>query len=97
MHQSIELLTDGINSFSEKCIIGMSANYSRIEELTNKSLMLVTALSPVIGYDKSAEIAKLAHKNGTTLREEALKTGIITSDEFDKIMDPKLMVASKNF
>ena len=97
MHQSIELLTDGMNSFSEKCIIGMSANYSRIEELTNKSLMLVTALSPVIGYDKSAEIAKLAHKNGTTLREEALKTGIITSDEFDKIMDPKLMIASKNF
>ncbi len=95
MHQSIELLTDGMNSFAEKCVIGMSANFSRIEELTNKSLMLVTALSPIIGYDKSAEIAKLAHKNGTTLKEEVMKMGIISNDEFDKIMDPKLMVASK--
>jgi len=95
MHQSIELLTDGMNSFSEKCAMGMTANYSRIEELTNKSLMLVTALSPIIGYDKSAEIAKLAHKNGTTLKEEVLKMGIISNEEFDKIMNPKLMVASK--
>ncbi len=97
MHQSIELLSDGMKSFSEKCIVGMTPNYGRIEELTNKSLMLVTALSPVIGYDKSAEIAKLAHKNGTTLKEEVLKIGIITSEEFDKIMDPKLMVTSQNF
>jgi len=97
MHQSIELLSDGMNSFSEKCIVGMTPNYARIEELTNKSLMLVTALSPVIGYDKSAEIAKLAHKNGTTLKEEVLKMGIIKSEEFDKIMDPKLMVTSQDF
>ena len=97
MHQSIELLSDGMNSFSEKCIVGMTPNYGRIEELTNKSLMLVTALSPVIGYDKSAEIAKLAHKNGTTLKEEVLKMGIIKSEEFDKIMDPKLMVTSQDF
>ncbi len=97
MHQSIELLSDGMNSFSSKCVIGMKPNYGRIEELTNKSLMLVTALSPVIGYDKSAEIAKLAHKNGTTLKEEVLKIGIITGEEFDKIMDPKLMVASQDF
>ena len=97
MHQSIELLSDGMNSFSEKCIVGMTPNYGRIEELTNKSLMLVTALSPVIGYDKSAEIAKLAHKNGTTLKEEVLKMGIINSEEFDKIMDPKLMVTSQDF
>ena len=97
MHQSIELLSDGMNSFSEKCVFGMNANYSRIEELTNKSLMLVTALSPVIGYDKSAEIAKLAHKNGTTLKEEVLKMGILTSEEFDNIMDPRLMVMSKEF
>ena len=94
MHQSIELLTDGMNSFSEKCVMGMNANYSRIEELTNKSLMLVTALSPIIGYDKSAEIAKLAHKNGTTLKEEVMKMNIISIEEFDKIMDPKLMVGS---
>ena len=97
MHQSIELLSDGMNSFSEKCIMNMTPNYGRIEELTNKSLMLVTALSPVIGYDKSAEIAKLAHKNGTTLKEEVLKMGIIKSEEFDKIMDPKLMVTSQDF
>ncbi len=97
MHQSIELLSDGMNSFSEKCIVGMTPNYGRIEELTNKSLMLVTALSPVIGYDKSAEIAKLAHKNGTTLKEEVLKMGIIKSEEFDKLMDPKLMVTSQDF
>ena len=97
MHQSIELLSDGMNSFSEKCIVGMTPNYARIEELTNKSLMLVTALSPVIGYDKSAEIAKLAHKNGTTLKEEVLKMGIIKSEEFDKLMDPKLMVTSQDF
>ena len=96
MHQSIELLSDGMNSFSEKCIVGMTPNYARIEELTNKSLMLVTALSPVIGYDKSAEIAKLAHKNGTTLKEEVLKMGIIKSEEFDKLMDPKLMVTSQD-
>ena len=95
MHQSIELLTDSVNSFSKKCVVGMSANYSRIEELTNKSLMLVTALSPIIGYDKSAEIAKLAHKNGTTLKEEVMKMNIISNEEFDKIVDPKLMVGSQ--
>ena len=95
MHQSIELLSDGMNSFSEKCIVGMTPNYSRIEELTNKSLMLVTALSPVIGYDKPAEIAKLAHKNGTTLKEEVLKTNLISEKEYDKIMDPIQMTRPK--
>src|SRR6266568_1365620 len=77
MLQSIRLLADAAHSFAERCVAGIRANAPRIRELMEKSLMLVTALAPKIGYDKAAEIAKAAHANGTTLREEALRLGYV--------------------
>jgi fumarate hydratase class II len=90
MLQSIRLLADAARSFTDNCVIGIEANEARIQELMERSLMLVTALSPHIGYDKAAQIAKTAHKNGTTLREEALKLGVRDKD-FDRWVDPKKM------
>ena len=72
--------------------MGIKANLARIEELLSRSLMLVTALTPVIGYDKAAAIAKAAHRNGTTLREEALASGAITQEDYDRLMAPEKMV-----
>ena len=68
------------------------ANEDRIEELLGRSLMLVTALAPTIGYDNATKVAKTAHKNGTTLREEAVKLGFVTEKEFDKVVRPELMI-----
>jgi fumarate hydratase class II len=90
MLQSIRLLADAARSFTDNCVVGIEANEPRIRELMERSLMLVTALSPHIGYDKAAQIAKTAHKNGTTLREEALKLGVSQKD-FDRWVDPKKM------
>jgi fumarate hydratase class II len=90
MLQSIRLLADAARSFTDNCVVGIEANEPRIRELMERSLMLVTALSPHIGYDKAAQIAKTAHKNGTTLREEALKLGV-TDKDFDRWVDPKKM------
>jgi fumarate hydratase class II len=90
MLQSIRLLADAARSFTDNCVMGIEANEPRIRELMERSLMLVTALSPHIGYDKAAQIAKSAHKNGTTLREEALKLGV-TDKDFDRWVDPKKM------
>ncbi len=90
--QSIKLLADGMNSFNEHCLLGLQANEKVIEEHVNQSLMLVTALNIHIGYEKAAEIAKLAFKENTTLKEAALKTGYITSHEYDEWVDPKKMV-----
>jgi fumarate hydratase class II len=87
MLQSIRLLADAARSFTDNCVVGIEANEPRIRELMEKSLMLVTALSPHIGYDKAAQIAKAAHKNGTTLREEAVKLGVSDRD-FDRWVDP---------
>ncbi len=91
MLQSIRLLADVANSFTEHCVAGIRANVPRIRELTNNSLMLVTALSPHIGYDKAAKIAKTAHANGTTLREEAIKLGFVSGKDFDRLVRPARM------
>jgi fumarate hydratase, class II len=89
--QSIRLLADVSMSFTDHCVIGIKANESRIRELMQNSLMLVTALAPHIGYDKAAQIAKTAHKNGTTLRDEAVKLGFVTAKEFDRWVRPAQM------
>ena len=89
--ESLKLLTDAIISFNKNCIIGLKVNKKKITEHLNNSLMLVTALNNKIGYYKSAEIANNAYKNGTTLKEEALKLKYLSEDEFDKWVDPKKM------
>jgi fumarate hydratase class II len=94
--QSIQLLADASRSFTDRCLVGIEPNYPRIEENLQRSLMLVTALTPAIGYDKSAKIAQAASKNGTTLREEALKSGWIKEDEFDELIDPRKMIRPFN-
>jgi fumarate hydratase class II len=93
--QSIRLLGDAAVSFSDNCVIGIQANEDNIAALMERSLMLVTALAPTIGYDNATLIAKTAHKNGTTLREEAVKGGFVTEEEFDKIVRPEDMIAPK--
>ncbi len=90
--QSIGLLADACTSFADHCVVGLEPNRTRIAELVSRSLMLVTALAPEIGYDKAAEIAKRAHKNGTSLREEAIKSGLVDGDMFDAIVRPEAMV-----
>jgi fumarate hydratase, class II len=90
--QSIRLLADGAQSFAKNCVAGIEPNRARIRELLDKSLMLVTALAPRIGYDKAALIAKSAHKNHTNLREEAVKLGFVTAAEFDDIVRPEAML-----
>jgi fumarate hydratase class II len=90
--QSAELLGDTCHSFDIHCAQGIEPNYKRIQELVNNSLMLVTALNTKIGYYKSAEIAQTAHKNGTTLKEEALRLGYVTPEEFDDWVKPEDMV-----
>jgi fumarate hydratase class II len=82
--ESINLLNDGINSFSNQCLSGITANHERIKELLDKSLMLVTALNPYIGYDNAAKIAKKAHKDGTTLKQAALELKLVSEEDFDK-------------
>jgi fumarate hydratase class II len=90
--QSIRLLSDAALSFSQRCVEGITANEDHIAALMERSLMLVTALAPTIGYDKAAEIAKTAHKNGTTLRDEAVRLGYVTADEFDAVVRPQDML-----
>jgi fumarate hydratase class II len=92
MLQSIRLVADAARSFTDHCVTGIRANEPRIRELMERSLMLVTALAPEIGYDKAAEIAKTAHANGTTLREEAIRLGYVTGEEFDRLVRPEKMV-----
>ena len=89
--ESLKLLSDAIISFNKNCIIGLKVNKKKITEHLNNSLMLVTALNNKIGYYKAAEIANNAYKNGTTLKEEALKLKYLSEDEFDKWVDPKKM------
>jgi fumarate hydratase class II len=88
---AIELLADGCRSFREFCVEGLTADRSKIAEHVGQSLMLVTALTPKIGYDKAAAIAKQAHHDGSTLREAALALGYLSADEFDAAMDPRAM------
>ncbi len=82
--QSVRLLADGMVSFNDHCAVGITPNRERIAELVERSLMLVTALNPHIGYDKAAAIAKKAHKEGTSLREAAVATGYVTAEQFDQ-------------
>jgi fumarate hydratase class II len=89
---SIRLLSDAMESFTDNCLLGIEANTKAIKNHLDNSLMLVTALNPHIGYDKSAQIAKTAHKNGTTLKEEAIKLGFMTAEQFDKAVRPEDMI-----
>jgi fumarate hydratase class II len=95
MLQSIRLLADVATSFTDNCVVGIEANTDRIEEHMQRSLMLVTALAPHIGYDKASEIAKTAHKRGTTLREEAVRLGHVSAEEFDRLVRPEDMIGPK--
>ena len=92
--QSARLIGDACVSFEENCAVGIQPNYTRIKELLNNSLMLVTALNTKIGYYKAAEIANTAHKNGTTLKEEAVRLGYVTPEEYDKWVKPEDMIGS---
>ena len=91
MLQSIRLLGDAANSFTDNCVVGIQPNKERIAELMQRSLMLVTALAPHIGYDKAAQVAKAAHANGTTLREEAVRLGYVSGKDFDRLVRPEQM------
>jgi fumarate hydratase class II len=92
--QSARLLGDACASFNEHCAVGIEPNYARIKELVNNSLMLVTALNTKIGYYKAAEIANTAHKNGTTLKEEAVRLGYVTAKEYDAWVKPENMIGT---
>ena len=93
--QSMRLIGDAAVSFTDNCVIGIRANEDNIRNLMERSLMLVTALAPKIGYDNATTVAKTAHKNGTTLREEAVGGGFVTAQEFDEIVRPEDMIAPK--
>jgi fumarate hydratase, class II len=90
--ESANLIADVCNSFNDNCVTGIEANFPRIKELLDNSLMLVTALNPHIGYDNSAKIAKKAHKEGLTLKQSALELGLLTSEQFDEWIKPDKMV-----
>jgi fumarate hydratase class II len=90
--ESAQLLGDACRSINDLCVTGIQINELRVNELLNNSLMLVTALNPKIGYYKAAEIANAAHTNGTTLKEEAIRLGYLTADEYDEWVNPSEMV-----
>ncbi|XP_037935847.1 fumarate hydratase, mitochondrial-like isoform X2 [Teleopsis dalmanni] len=93
--RSIRLLSDGCRTFTKNCVAGIKPNKERIAKIMQESLMLVTALNPHIGYDKAAKIAKTAHKNGTTLKEEAIKLGFLNEQQFAEWVNPKNMLGPK--
>ena len=90
--QSIDILADSVKNFSLYCVKGIKANKKKIKEHLDNSLMLVTALAPKIGYDNSAKIAKKALKNGTKLKDEAIKSGLISKNEYDLLINPLKMI-----
>lgn len=90
--QSVKLLSEGIESFCDKCLVGLKPNFEKIKNNVENSLMLVTVLNPHIGYEKSAEIAKLAYKENITLKEASIKLGYLTEEEYNKFMDYKKMI-----
>lgn len=94
--QSIQLLADASVSFTKNCVVGIEANEARIQSLMENSLMLVTALNPHIGYDNAAKIAKTAYANGTTLKEEGVKLGLLTEEQFDEWVRPEDMIGPKD-
>ena len=93
--QSLQLIGDASATFTDNCVTGIRANTDRIEKLMRESLMLVTALAPEIGYDNATTVAKTAHKNGTTLREEAMKLGFVDGETFDRVVRPEKMIGPK--
>jgi fumarate hydratase class II len=93
--QSVQLLGDAARSFTDNCVTGIEPRVDNIRAGLERSLMLVTALAPVIGYDAAAKIAKTAHRNGTTLREEALASGLVTEEQYDEVVRPELMIGPK--
>ena len=93
--RSIRLLSDSCVSFTSNCVSGITANTDKISKSLQDSLMLVTALNPHIGYDKAARIAKTAHKNGTTLKQEAVELGYLTEQQFDLWVRPENMLGPK--
>ena len=90
--QSIDLLADSSKNFALYCIKGLKADKTKIKKFLDNSLMLVTALAPHIGYDNAAKIAKSALKNNTTLKQEAIKSGLISEKDYNKIVNPKKMI-----
>jgi fumarate hydratase class II len=94
--QSMQLLGDAAGSFADNCVDGIEANLPRIEKLMKESLMLVTALAPTIGYDNATKVAKTAHRNGTTLREEAIALGFVDGETFDRIVRPEQMIGPED-
>jgi fumarate hydratase, class II len=90
--QSVQLMGDASRSFTDNCVVGIEPREDNIKAALERSLMLVTALAPKIGYDNAAKIAKTAHKNGTTLRQEAVGGGYVSAEEFDRIVDPNKMI-----
>ena len=93
--QSMQLLGDACSAFTDNCVVGIQANEARIDQLMRESLMLVTALAPTIGYDNATTVAKTAHKNGTTLKEEAVNLGFVDEATFDKVVRPENMIGPK--
>ena len=93
--QSMQLLGDAAGSFTDNMVVGTRANIARIDKLMKESLMLVTALAPTIGYDAATKVAKTAHKNGTTLREEAIALGYVDGETFDRVVRPENMIGPK--
>jgi fumarate hydratase class II len=93
--QSMQLLGDAAGSFTDNMVTGTQANIERIDKLMKESLMLVTALAPTIGYDNATKVAKTAHKNGTTLKEEAIALGLVDAETFDRVVQPKDMIGPK--
>ena len=89
---SSKLIADAVNSFNSNCVTGIIPNLKSIKDKLDNSLMLVTALNPKIGYYKAAEIANNAYNNGTTLKEEAIKSGYLTAEEYEQLVDPKSMI-----
>ena len=94
--QSVQLLGDAADSFTERMLSGIEANEPRIEKLMTESLMLVTALAPTIGYDNATKVAKTAHKNGTTLKQEAIALGFVDAETFDRMVRPEQMIGPKD-
>ena len=94
--QSMQLLGDAAASFTDNMVVGTRANVARIDRLMKESLMLVTALAPTIGYDNATKVAKTAHKNGTTLREEAIALGFVDGETFDRVVRPELMIGPED-
>jgi fumarate hydratase class II len=93
--QSIRLLADACESFTDHCVVGIEANLVNIKKHVDNSLMLVTSLNPHIGYDNAAKVAKKAHKENKTLKEAAIELGLLTSEKFDEVVRPEKMIGPK--